>query len=234
MRNAKELRDELYRNYDQESTTGIFGFILEKGHRRLERKFKNLPECSSKLVLEFGGGRNPHYNWIPLFSCVDEYHIVDFVDSKLDSFQSSKIRFHSIEKFNFSNEFEGYFDRIIACHVLEHISNPFEEILKWVTMLKPGGTISLLLPNDPGLLWGIARWLYKKKLKFNGWGDLREYDLAVALEHVNSVQNLLRIAKFLGIDFVTEIKFWPFRLKVTELNLQTIVHITKPNSLDTR
>ncbi len=234
MKNAKDLRDKLYRNYDQESSSGIFGFILAKGHRELERKFNNSSEFSNKFILEFGGGRNPHYKWISDSSCVDEYHIVDFVDSKLDSFNSSKVRFHSIEKFNSSNEFEGFFDRIIACHVLEHISNPFEEILKWVTMLKPGGTISLLLPNDPGLLWGIARWLYKKKLKFSGWSDLREYDLAVSLEHVNSIQNLLRISKFLGIDFVTEIKFWPFRLKVTELNLQTIVHITKPDSLATR
>jgi len=94
-------------------------------------------------------------------------------------------------------------------------------------MLKKGGTLSLLLPNDPGIVWGIGRFFYKIRLRKIGWNDLRDYDLAVSLEHVNSIQNLIRVAKYMAKTHRVRIVYWPFRIRVAEVNMQTIIHVTK-------
>jgi phosphatidylethanolamine/phosphatidyl-N-methylethanolamine N-methyltransferase len=225
MKNRDEFRQRLYENYDSESSSGVFGFILGRGHKLLEGKFAT--KGQGIKILEFGGGRNPHFTWINNKEDIHEYHIVDFFDSALVSDLDMRFRLHTPELFYSDRRFIGYFDRIVACHVLEHINNPYEILSNWLALLKPGGTISLLLPNDPGLLWGSARWFYKHKLRLKGWKNTREYDLAVSLEHVNSIQNLLRITRYLERDCELEIKMWPFRFRISELNMQSVIHISK-------
>ena len=65
------------------------------------------------------------------------------------------------------------------------------------------------------------------KLKKQGWKDLKEYKYALALEHVNSIQNLVRIAEFFGIKYPTEISMWPLGGKIISGNMQTVVSIRK-------
>ena len=225
MANTPNFRGSLYHNYSDESSRGLFGLILSRGHRLLE---KNMPSRkSSQLVyLEIGGGRNPHYKWIEDTSVVRQYFVED-----VDIQDLEKQNFELIQKtpndWRNSTAFNSYFDRIIACHVLEHLQHPEVQLSEWLSSLKPGGTISILLPNDPGLIWGSARVFYRKKLRRKGWKDLREYDFALALEHVNSIQNLLRICKYMAIQHELKIVYWPFRIPFAFFNMQTVIHIKK-------
>lgn len=225
MNNRDELRNELYKNYDQESNTGLFGYLLSRGHKLLERSFPSDSEVRSRKILEIGGARNPHYKWINRAEVIAEYHIEDIDECAGQS--TFKVSTHSPGALHQDPRYTEYFNRIIACHLWEHVVDPLTVLDQWLSMLKKGGTLSLLLPNDPGVLWGSARFFYKLRLRKNGWSDLRDYDLAVSLEHVNSVQNLIRIAKYSGKTNKARIIFWPFRIKISELNMQTIIHITK-------
>jgi phosphatidylethanolamine/phosphatidyl-N-methylethanolamine N-methyltransferase len=225
MESTPNFRGNLYHNYSDESAKGLFGFILSRGHRLLEKTY--LGKKSSDLIfLEIGGGRNPHYKWIEDSSVIREYFVED-----VDVQDLEKQNFELIQKtpngWRDSTNFESYFDRIIACHVLEHLQHPEVQLYEWLNLLKDGGTISILLPNDPGLIWGSARVLYRKKLQKKGWVDLREYDFALALEHVNSIQNLIRICKFVGMEHELKIKYWPFRIPFAFFNMQTVIHIQK-------
>jgi len=225
MTDRDSLRKSLYKNYDHESNSGLFGIFLSRGHKALERTLPSIPSPKDLKILEIGGARNPHYKWIKNLKSVSEYHIEDL--DALNSNENFEIFSHEPSQLIFNPSYFNYFDRIIACHLLEHVQDPFTVLEQWLKMLKDGGIISLLLPNDPGLLWGMGRYIYKRKLRRNGWSDIRDYDLAVSLEHVNSIQNLLRISKYLGKRHRVKIFWWPFRIGITELNLQTLIHIIK-------
>jgi len=219
------LRSNLYSSYSGESSRGLFGIILSLGHRLLESSTPHT--ISSQLkILEVGGGRNPHFTWIKDKSSIESYFIedLDFETYPTQSFEVSK---HQPKGWRDSKNYDGYFDRIIACHVLEHLQNPELHLENWISLVKKGGTISILLPNDPGLIWGAARIFYRRKLKRNGWIDLLEYDYALALEHVNSIQNLMRICAFKAVGNKITIKHWPLKVPFIFFNMQTVIHIQK-------
>src|SRR5260221_9927416 len=48
---------------------------------------------------------------------------------------------------------DGYFDRIISIHVLEHLPNLPATIDEAYRVLKPEGIMSVVLPCDPGMLY---------------------------------------------------------------------------------
>jgi phosphatidylethanolamine/phosphatidyl-N-methylethanolamine N-methyltransferase len=49
------------------------------------------------------------------------------------------------------------FDRLIATHVLEHLPKPERVLREWARVVRPGGTLSLILPCDPGLARRLGR-----------------------------------------------------------------------------
>jgi phosphatidylethanolamine/phosphatidyl-N-methylethanolamine N-methyltransferase len=221
-------RDDLYASYSAESGRGVFGFILSRGHKKLERIYARLNGISDTplTVLEIGGARNPHILWMRPNLNVVRYCIedVDPVSTFNDRCPTS------VKKVGYWTDDPTQavkFDRIIACHVWEHIVHPEVELMKWINLLAPNGVISILLPNDPGLLWGVARRGYFLKLRGHGWKDLREYKYSLALEHVNSIQNLIRIADYFGMSHFVDIKMWPLGLKNVSINMQTIITIKK-------
>lgn len=114
------------------------------------------------------------------------------------------------------------FDRIIACNVLEHLPNPENCLIDWYEALEVGGWISLLQPCDPGLLWrlgrnlGPRRGLVKKGIN---------YDLLMALEHINSIGNITTICENLFDNINTS--YFPFGLKSWNFNLFLAIHIEK-------
>lgn len=220
------LREKLYSNYTANSSRGIMGFILSRGHRYLE---KTLYEQEGKTkILEIGGSRNPHFNWMSEEK-ISRYDIldVDFPEKEISS-QPFEINLYSLK--DVSKIRTNTYDRVIACHVWEHLIHPEVHLEQWLSYLKPGGSLSILLPIDPGVPWGLARIVYKKKLKANGWVDLEAYDYILSLEHVNSVQNLIRIFTFITRGNNCRIKFWPFKnIRLLFPNMQIVLHVKKSN-----
>lgn len=42
---------------------------------------------------------------------------------------------------------EDKYDFLLSCHSLEHIANPIKALKRWYEVLKPGGSLILILPN---------------------------------------------------------------------------------------
>jgi phosphatidylethanolamine/phosphatidyl-N-methylethanolamine N-methyltransferase len=106
-------------------------------------------------------------------------------------------------------------------HVLEHISEPENYILKVLTKLKKGGFLSISLPCDPGLLWRLGR-LYQKTFHLKKKLNLsdQDYDYMIATEHVNSIFNLISILKHNFKENIVIEQFLPFKfLKSADCNL---------------
>jgi ubiquinone/menaquinone biosynthesis C-methylase UbiE len=51
---------------------------------------------------------------------------------------------------------EQFFDRIIAIHVLEHLTNLPKALDELVRVLAPGGRLSVVIPCEGGLLYFLG------------------------------------------------------------------------------
>ncbi len=144
--------------------------------------------------------------------------------SYLSSKTNGKVSIVNINATNLSSELDGEkFDRIIACNLLEHLPSPETKLIDWYNCLKVSGTLSLLQPCDPGIIWRLGREFGHRQHCISKGLD---YDLLMALEHINSAYNIITIIKSL---FPNEFKFkfFPFHLQSWNLNLFFFTHITK-------
>ena len=219
----KKIFRDLDKKYNSHLYTGLLGILMNYCHKKLENfKFKNK---SFNKILEIGAGSAPHYNYIK--HEYDEYHIADTSEYAKDFHKDNKkVKFLSYDGKTLPYENET-FDRIIISHCLEHILSPESFIKEMMRTLKRGGVLSISLPTDPGLIWRLGRKFIKyftlrKTYQISG----EEFEYMNATEHVNSIFNLISIIKFNYKKSIEE-HYYPFRLKLVDINLFYNVHIYK-------
>lgn len=202
-------------NYEKLNYAGnLSSKVLAHSHAVLEKAFSAKDHFSK--VLEVGAGSGRHADYIR--HGFDEYWLTDGNTRMLDQ---AKARLGSDSRYRYQEEdaralsFEnGTFDRVIATHVLEHIVNPHEVLREWTRLIKPGGTLSLVLPCDPGLAWRVGR-NFGVRSRAEGAGI--DYDYWMAREHVNSIFNLVTFIDFYYKD--VKASWWPLRLPIADINL---------------
>lgn len=210
------------KNYNE----GMAGYFLTKSHAWCENAFG--PETHFARVLEVGAGTGIHIDHIR--HGFDQYVMTDLNPPMLQSAQKRSL--HGTGKGKVVAEVQDAtaltyadesFDRVIAAHVLEHLPEPYKVVREWQRVLKKGGTLSLVLPCDPGVAWRLGRAVGARK-KFIRAGI--EYDYWMAREHVNAINNL---AAFLDYYFpdAQPAQWKPFGIPSMDLNLFYIRHIRK-------
>ncbi len=212
------------KKYEDYQYKGLIGMLMKYDHRMLER---NLPQKKYTNVLEIGPGFHSHIQYIK--HDYDNYYILEKEKDKLSfhkKIKNKKIKLTTYKKnkMPFKNNF---FDRIIMCHVLEHIYNPEKFILDAMSKLKKGGVFSVALPTDPSFLWRMGRlfskiFFVKKKQNISAI----EYDYLNSLDHINSVFSLHHILNYHYRTNKIE-SYLPFRVKAFDLNLFYNIHIIK-------
>ena len=216
-------RNKLYKifygkNYDS-LYSGISGFFFLWAHKNLQSFI--ISEKKSNKILEIGPGRFPHYNFDKQ-KFLNKYYFYEKNPKNISYLKNNKDFFFFKSMKSIPNFF---FDRIICSHVLEHVEDPVKFILKLKSFLKKGGHIYFTLPCDPGLLWNFVR-LVRYLLFWKKKGiRKREYYYFMALEHKNSIQNLLSILKY-HFNEVEEV-YLPSRLKLININLMCNVIVRK-------
>ena len=219
----KEIFRKLDKKHDSHLYTGLQGFFIKNGHRKLE-DFKKKDSHLSK-VLEVGAGSTPHYTFIK--HTYDEYHIIETSDFVIDYHKDNKkvhLTKYDGKKIPYPDE---TFDRIIISHCLEHILSPENFIFEMMRTLKKGGVLSISLPTDPGFAWRVGR-LFVGLFKINKTFKISysEFEYLNATEHVNSIFNLIAIIRFNYKNSIEE-HFYPLKIKSSDLNLIYNVHIYK-------
>lgn len=207
-------------NYDQ----GLAGYFLKKSHVWCERPFG--PDRHFSRVIEVGSGTGVHVNHVR--HSFDEYHMTDLnmpmlagVDGRHQIGKRGKIETRIENACALSVEDESY-DRLIATHVLEHLPEPHKVLREWSRVVKPGGTISIVLPCDPGMAWRLGRAVGSRG-KFVRAGI--DYDYWMAREHINPINNLV---SFIEFYFESPKAAWlPMRIPSMDANLFYIAHINK-------
>lgn len=209
---------ELYKrlNYDR----GFSSYFLRKSHVYLEEKFPDTHKFPR--VLEVGAGTGEHLRYVR--HGYDEYVMTDSHPEMLSQIITDHqwrgeviIDKQDATRLGYPNH---QFDRLIAAHVLEHLERPHEVLREWCRVVRPGGTISILLPCDPGLAWRVGR-AVSSRPKFKKAG--LEYDYWMAREHINPINNLVALISYY---FNTRSEGWyPIRIPTIDLNLFYICHV---------
>ncbi len=225
MRDAPNYKSTFIQDYDtNNSENTLAGSFLKKSHHLLER---SLPDTKSgQTILEVGAGTGHHFPYVA--KGFSKYVMTDGSSAML-SIAEKKYTEHiaaglllvqqqDAASLDFPN---GSFDRLIATHVLEHLTDPVRVLREWNRVVRPGGLISLVLPCDPGVMWRLGRHFGPRR---NAEKQGLAYDYVLAAEHVNSIYNLV---VFIRHHFDQLIENWyPAIVPVPDLNLFYICHIT--------
>jgi phosphatidylethanolamine/phosphatidyl-N-methylethanolamine N-methyltransferase len=207
-------------NYNKHMYSGLIGYFMRLSHKRMEKSTKK-----KEKVLEIGPGTHPHIDYLK--HDFDKYYVVEKM-KELSSFydKNDQVKFihHEDNELPFKND---YFDRIIISHCLEHITDP-EKVLKEIhSKLKKGGTLTIGLPTDPGLMWRVGKFISANFLINKNYNFTKEdYYYFTAKDHVNSIFSLIPIIKK-NFDKVNFERYEPFRIPMIDLNLFYIIDITK-------
>ncbi len=180
-----------------------------------------IPQELNKNILEIGGGTNPHFQWNKKFRF--KSYIISDTENHVKEFPDN-IKFILSSNFE-SKLYEKRFSRIIASHVLEHLSDPEVNLLSWTEMLSDDGVLSIALPCDPGLFWHLCRQISSRKAQKVYQITKQERNLIMAREHINSIYNLLYIIDYY---FITKKIIWfPAALPFNNINLLCIITLYK-------
>lgn len=203
-------------NYD----ANMAGSVLMRSHHLLERDYG--PERHFGEVLEIGAGTMVHLGAIR--HTFDRYIASDMNPALIAAASRRPLR-PGVELQQLSGGAlpfaDASFDRLIATHVLEHIPEPHLALAEWARVLKPGGTLSLILPCDPGLAWRLGRHFGpRRRAEAAGL----PYDYYMAREHVNPIHNLVQLVRYHLPD--RREAWWPLHLPSVDLNLIYCVNAT--------
>ena len=109
----------------------------------------------------------------------------------------------------------NFFDRINVVHVLEHLPNLPKCLSEVSRVLKPKGIFQIVIPCDPGLLYGFCRKISAERVfKSNFKGS---YSWLINREHINTPDEIIyNIKKNFKI---IKKNFFPFVFPSINLNL---------------
>lgn len=222
----KNILDKYYSEfYDKYLTEAS---LIRISNRTLERRIEHNSNKLDNYVLEIGGGRGGHIKYVSNFP-QKHYVILDPRETSKPVMRklkklSSKIKFVSgvAEEIPFPN---GYFDRVISTCALAHLDDPFVSLLECHRVTKENSTLSFLIPTDPGIL----NQLVKKIYSYPKLNKLSEYpaSLIYALDHRNSVNNLVAIIRYVFRNDDIKMNYYTFFIPSVNFNLAVIVNITK-------
>lgn len=190
--------------------------VMHSSHRLLEKNFDS--QLNFARVIEVGAGTGEHLSFVR--HRFDEYVLTD-LDSETLEVAKAKHADNPRGKLRFEVQTGGglgypdnTFDRLIATHVLEHISQPHLVLNEWARVIKPGGVLSILIPTDPGFAWRLGRHLGPRR---NAIAQGIAYDYVMAREHVNSCTNLVALLRHYFLN--SKEAWWPFLIPSVDLNL---------------
>jgi SAM-dependent methyltransferase len=112
-----------------------------------------------KSGLEFGGPSSTFSanHLIPIYNIVSSIDSCNFAPQTIWTARHDQHRFGSrigrqfiAEACDVSEIADGSYDFVAASHVLEHVANPLRALQEWKRLLKPSGTILVVVPHKEG------------------------------------------------------------------------------------
>ena len=220
-----DLVGDFYRSYYDKvfGGSGFASWAKSKSHEYLEGPF---PSNRDMSLLELGAGKGEHFRYVT--NDFDEYVMVDLFEKPTEAEWEgdSRVSWHVGDICDVGLFSGRHFDRVIMTCVLHHLESPLRGLLNIERLVAPGGTFSLYLPTDPGLLSRLARAAFiTPKAEANGFKD---YELVNAREHRNHYWGLRTEIENVFKSWTFRTLFWPTSIPVADINAFSILQIRKP------
>jgi SAM-dependent methyltransferase len=133
--------------------------LIKIAHKRCAGYSTMRTYLEGKVGLEFGGPSSifTRNNLIPIYNIAASIDNCNFAEQTLWSRSGSDYRFGRragkqfiIDACDPSCLPSEYYDFVVASHMLEHVANPLRALKAWKSLLKPSGSVLLVLPNRTG------------------------------------------------------------------------------------
>ena len=206
------IREDFYAVWLDTLPKSYYGIIEKFNHGYPLRTFK--PDANQR-TLDIGAGLGEHTRYEDLGR--QEYTALELREDLAarirQNFPGAKTIVGDIQK-HVDRE-DGYFDRILAIHVLEHLPKLPDALGEIRRLLAPDGRFVVLIPCDPGLAYGIARNISARPLFEKRYHI--SYDWFIACEHINHHSEILeQLDQYFD---VVHRQFFPLYVPIPTMNL---------------
>jgi SAM-dependent methyltransferase len=188
-----------------------YGLIERFNHGSVSK----LPIKDHSVTLEIGAGLGAHSKFEDLAR--QDYYCLEYREAfcrELEKiFPPSHVHCGDIEKRQVWSD--GFFDRIVAIHVLEHLRNLPAALLEIRRLLSPDGFFDVVLPCEGGLAYSIARKISAERLFRKRFG--MDYTPIIRNEHVSRLEEIVD-----ELDRFFEVRtrsFFPLGVPISTFNL---------------
>jgi SAM-dependent methyltransferase len=215
----QKVSDDFYRHW-HEVLPNKYRAIEEFNHSYPKRV---LAELSRPRTLEIGAGTGGHIAHEDL--SIQSYYCIELRQHLADYIMQRFPQVHAVVgdcQRNIPFE-DGFFSRVLATHVLEHLTNLPAALDEIKRVLAPGGRLSVVLPCDPGLAYEFARRISSERMFRKRYG--MPYDWFIFREHINSPEEILTLLRQRFELLHTE--YWPLKVPAVNLNLCIGVTLSK-------
>ena len=171
--------------------------------------------ASGQRTLEIGAGLGAHLSYEDLES--QEYYAVELLDSLAQSLDETYPGVTTLvadcqQRLPFE---DGFFDRVLAIHVLEHLPNLPAALGEVARVLAQDGRFVAVIPCEGGVAYSLARRLTSKRLFEREFG--RDYDWFIGSEHINVPWEIK--GELEKRFHVAEARYFPLRIPAVAVNL---------------
>lgn len=171
--------------------------ILPQRYGRIERFNHGFPVSASRqgfrTTLEIGAGLGEHLDHERLSPQQEgDYYAVELLESMAARIRERHPRVHAIvgdcqQRLDFP---DGYFDRYLAVHVLEHLPNlPACVAEAWRLLDKRSGQLLVVIPCEGSPAYSLARRVSAKRIFEKTYGT--SYAPFIKREHINVPSEIL-------------------------------------------
>ena len=187
----RNIRDFYQNQYKEVYGSGCLGWMSKRVHKSLEHSHKE--SDSFGVVLELGAGHGQHLPFVR--HGYDTYLETDINQEILPSRDAQEfpkvgnrvVDAQSLEGIEFHSA-----DRLVATCLLPHLPDPEAALENWRRVVKPGGSLSIYVPSEPGALLRLAQTVTSRR-RIEKLG--LEYWLAHYREHPYHFPYLRRIVE---------------------------------------
>jgi ubiquinone/menaquinone biosynthesis C-methylase UbiE len=217
-------------NYTSIQRSGIQGWGNSLVDRLVESKITREEDFS---ILELGASSGEHLTYVSRKPKWKEYVCLDLQPGKTNptlyqeiltnkngSFPRVRFVVADAQEIPFD---DSTFDIVVATCLLAHVDRPDKVMQESRRVVKNNGQIIVGFPCDPGLINRLIKAIITfPKIRRQG---IENPDLIYALDHRNSIHNLVILAKHVFRQDSTNISYFPFKVHSWNLNLVTLLNV---------
>jgi len=205
----EQIRDQFVRRWLE---------VLPGRYQAIERFNHGYPAATARpgtRTLEIGAGVGARLAWED--AGTQEYHAVELRPELAEELRS---RHPEVKTITGDRQRElpfedGFFDRVLAVHLLEHLPDLPRALDEVHRVLKASGTLVAVIPCEGGLAYGLARRVSAERLFEREFGT--SYEWFIWSEHINVPDEILdQVQRRFTITWRT---FYPLRVPLVHANL---------------